>query len=105
MIKILFGLLIGSFAGILDVIPMVLQKLPLQADISAFCMWVVVGVLVATSNIKLNGPLKGIVIAFLVLSPTAVLIGWENPMNLVPVGIMTVVLGGLVGWGNKIEKG
>ncbi len=37
------GILLGVVAGILDVIPMVLQKLTWEANISAFSMWIVVG--------------------------------------------------------------
>ena len=99
MNKILIGIGIGILAGIADILPMIMQKLPAEANVSAFCMWVVVGVLVAISDIKINKILKGLVISFLVLLPTAVLIGWNNPVNLLPVFIMTFILGGLVGWG------
>lgn len=99
MKKTYLGLLIGAVAGIVDVIPMILQKLSWDANLSAFTMWVVVGYLVSVVDIKLNSILKGILIAFLVLLPTAILIAAEQPASLVPIGIMTMVLGAGVGYG------
>jgi len=38
-------------------------------------------------------------IAFLVILPSGILelIGWKEPISLLPIGIMTIVLGGLLG--------
>jgi len=36
--------------------------------------------------------------AFLVLLPTAILIGWKEPVSLIPIAIMTTILGGLLGF-------
>jgi uncharacterized membrane protein len=77
---------------------MLLQRLSWDANLSAFTMWVVVGFLVSVADIKLNRVLKGILIAFLVLAPTAVLIGAQGPLSLVPVLFMTLILGGGVGY-------
>lgn len=97
MSKIKNGILFGMIAGLIDVIPMVLQNLSWDANLSAFSMWVVVGFLISTSSLKINFVLKGILIAFLVLIPTAVLIGWQMPGSLMPVAVMTLILGGALG--------
>lgn len=103
MKKIKTGLLLGIVAGIIDVIPMIMQNLTWDANISAFTMWIVVGFLIATSDLKINSIIKGILIAFLVLLPTAILIGWKEPVSLIPITIMTTILGGLLGFSiNKI---
>ena len=47
MKKIKIGLLLGIAAGVIDVIPMVIQNLTWDANISAFTMWIVVGFLIA----------------------------------------------------------
>jgi len=96
--KILFGLLFGILAGVIDVIPMWIKGLPIDADLSAFVMWVVCGFLISITDIKLHGIIKGILISFLLLSPSAILIGWKEPMSLIPVFIMTLILGGLLGF-------
>jgi len=98
MKKQIVGIILGSFAGIIDVIPMIIQKLTWDANISAFIMWVVVGFLIATVDLKIKPVLKGIVVAFLVLLPSAILIGWKEPVSLIPITIMTLILGSLLGF-------
>jgi hydrogenase/urease accessory protein HupE len=100
--KIIIGILLGTIAGVLDVIPMVLQKLTWDANFSAFSMWVVVGFLISISELRIPTVLKGILTSFLVLLPCAIIIGSKEPMSLVPIGIMTLVLGGILGI--SIEK-
>jgi hypothetical protein len=87
--RIIVGLVFGAAAGVLDVIPMVLQKLTWDANLSAFSMWIVSGFMISTSGLKMNGILKGIVISFLLLFPYAILIGWHQPASLIPIAIMT----------------
>jgi CHASE2 domain-containing sensor protein len=96
--KIRYGIGIGIIAGILDVIPMILQKLTWDANLSAFSMWVIIGFILAISELKLNGIFKGIMISFLILLPSAILIGWKEPISLVPISVMTLILGSLLGY-------
>jgi len=98
MPKILVGIGLGAVAGVIDVIPMIMRGLTWDANISAFSLWVVSGFLIAASELKINNALKGIIISFLVLLPAAILVGWEEPVSLVPMGAMTLVLGGLLGY-------
>ena len=95
--KILIGLGVGVCAGVLDVIPMVLQQLSWDANLSAFCMWVVIGFMIATSALRLPGAVKGLLLSFITILPCAVLIGWKEPFTLLPVAGMTAVLGALSG--------
>lgn len=98
MNKILFGLFLGILAGIIDIIPMLIQKLPWDANFSAFAMWIVVGFFVSVVEIKIPSVLKGILLSVLALLPSAILICWEEPKSLVPILIMTTLLGGLLGY-------
>ena len=98
MKKIKIGILLGVVAGIIDVIPMIIQNLTWDANISALTMWIVVGFLIATIDLNINSIIKGILTAFLVLLPTAILIGWKEPISLIPISIMTTILGGLLGF-------
>lgn len=100
--RIKIGILLGIIAGIVDVIPMFLQNLTWDANFSAFTMWIVVGFLIAIIDLSINSIAKGILIAFLVLLPSAILIGWQEPISLIPITIMTTILGGLLGF--SIEK-
>ena len=92
------GIVLGIVAGVVDVIPMVLQNLTWDANLSAFVHWVVAGFMIATSNLKLSPVVKGLVISVLLLLPTAILVGWTEPMSLVPIGIMTLILGSSLGY-------
>ncbi len=92
------GILLGGISGIIDVIPMLIQHLTWDANLAAFTMWVVVGFFITSVELKIHPVLKGILIAFLVLLPSAILIGWKEPHSLIPIAIMTTILGGLLGF-------
>jgi len=99
------GLLLGTAAGIIDVIPMILQKLTWDANLSAFSMWIVIGFLLSITNLKIKGVLKGIAIAFIVIIPTLFIISWHNPKVLLIVLPMTFILSSLLGFTyDKIAK-
>ncbi|MFH1548247.1 MAG: hypothetical protein ABID32_02915 [Candidatus Omnitrophota bacterium] len=65
--KILVGIAFGIIAGIIDVVPMILQRLTWDANLSAFALWVIAGFIISTSNLKLKGALKGLVVSILLL--------------------------------------
>lgn len=92
------GLLLGLIAGGIDLIPMFLQGLSWDANLSALSLWLVSGVLTASVDWRINPAFKGMVVSFMVLLPSAVLIGAKEPLSLVPVGAMTLVLGGALGY-------
>lgn len=98
MKKIKLALILGIIAGIIDVIPMLIQKLSWDANLSAFFFWIIVGLVIATTNIKLKGAIKGIVISLILLVPLAFIIGWNSPLTLIPIVIMTLILGSLLGF-------
>ncbi|OGS27831.1 MAG: hypothetical protein A2297_06780 [Elusimicrobia bacterium RIFOXYB2_FULL_48_7] len=96
--KKIAGIIFGTIAGILDVIPMMLQGLTWDANISAFSMWVIVGLIISSVDFKMPPVIKGIIVSFLVLLPTAILIAWKEPFSLLPISIMTMILGALLGF-------
>jgi len=98
MKKLLIGLLFGAAAGLIDIMPMLAMRLPLAANLSAFSLWVVVGVFIAFTDLKLNSVQKGAVIALLVFLPNAFLIGQNNIADLLPPLVLTVILGSALGW-------
>jgi len=96
--KYIIGIIFGIIAGIIDVTPMIIQNLTWDANISAFIMWIVVGFLIASTDFKIKPVFKGIFTAFLVLSPSIFLIAWEDVKVLIPISIMTIILGALLGF-------
>ena len=105
MNKKLIGIGLGVIAGILDVIPMIMQKLTWDANLGAFSMWVIVGLFISSTDFKINPILKGILISFLVLTPSAFIICWKEPFSLIPISVMTLLLGSGLGFSiNKMTK-
>lgn len=105
MNKYVKGVLLGAFAGIIDVIPMIFMKLTWDANLSAFFMWVVIGFLLSSIDLKVNGIIKGLLVSFLVLLPSAIIIGWSDPISLLPIIMMTTILGASLGFSiSKIKK-
>ena len=98
MRKTTLGLIFGFLAGIIDLIPMIIQNLTWDANLSALSLWIIAGFLISTTNLKMNSILKGIIISFLVLIPSAFIIGWKEPFSLLPISIMTLILGWLLGY-------
>ena len=98
MRKTTLGLIFGFLAGIIDLIPMIIRNLTWDANLSALSLWIIAGFLISTTNLKINSMLKGIIISFLVLIPSAFIIGWKEPFSLLPISIMTLILGGLLGY-------
>ncbi len=95
--KLFIGLAFGSAAGIIDVIPMIFQNLTWDANLSAFSMWVVVGIFIATIDWRINRIIKGIIISLLTFLPCGVLIGWQEPKSILPIIVVTIILGGISG--------
>lgn len=102
MKKVKLGLLLGLVAGVIDVVPMIIQKLSWDANISAFIFWIVAGFVIAASDIKLKPALKGLVLGFVLALPVLVLVGWQEPLSIIPILIMNLILGSLLGY--LIEK-
>ena len=98
MNKVKLGIVLGTIAGVVDVMPMLAQKLTWDANLSAFSLWVISGYLIANTKIVKLGVLRGIIVSFLVLTPSAFLIGWQQPIALIPIFGMTLVLGSLLGF-------
>jgi len=66
----IIAILIGITAGLIDVIPMLIQKLDKSACWSAFLHWVVLGLIIPFVNWDMVPWLKGLLIAELTAIPT-----------------------------------
>jgi len=100
-----YCILLGIFAGILDVIPMIIMNLTWDANLSAFSMWVIISFFLSNSQLELPSILKGLLYSFLTLLPSAIIIGWNDPKSLLPMIIMTIFLGSLLGFAiGKIQQ-
>ncbi len=98
MREIILAILLGVVAGIIDVVPMIKQKLDKYSISSAFIQWVILGVIINSSNVfGLEGWLNGLVVAVLLSLPIVLLV-IKNDRKSVPIILtMSAVLGSLIG--------
>ena len=97
MSKLLVSILIGLAAGVVDVVPMIFQKLDKHANWSAFFHWIILGIFISYIELPLAPWLKGLVVAELAAIPTVILVSKDNKKSVVPILAMSAVLGVLVG--------
>lgn len=97
MRNILKALSIGVVAGIIDVVPMLIQNLSWYANISAFFHWVLLGLLIP--YIKWNMPkwLTGLIVSVLSALPIVVITLERDSTSVIPILISSVILGVFVG--------
>lgn len=96
---ILISLLIGAVAGIIDIIPMIIQKMNRYAIISAFVQWLVLGLVIAHIRIGgLESWLKGLVVSIILVLPIVVLVFEKEPRSILIILTMSALLGSGVGF-------
>jgi len=98
MKKIITSLLIGTIEGTIDVIPMIIQGLDWYSNISAFVFWIVMGFVIAYISIPLKSWKKGLLVATLSILPIIIIVAASDPISIIPISIMTIILGSLVGF-------
>ncbi|MCK4527759.1 hypothetical protein KAW18_10350 [candidate division WOR-3 bacterium] len=96
--KIKVGIIFGVIFGIIDVVPMIFMKMAWDTLLSAFSMCIIGGFLIATSNLKLNNILKGMVIFFLIAVPMIIIVGAGAPNELIPMLFANLIIGSLMGY-------
>ena len=97
MEKIYLVLIFGIIAGLIDITPMLIMKLPWNANLAAFLTWLIAAFFITTSNIELNSIVKGIIIPFLIVLPVLLIIEGGFKQR-IPIVIMTLILGSLLGY-------
>ncbi|RRD01950.1 hypothetical protein [Prevotella sp. OH937_COT-195] len=85
MKELLFGATIGFVAGIIDIIPMILQKLDKTSCISAFVHYFVLGLIIPFVNIDIYPWLKGALIAILTAFPIMIIVYPKDKKAIIPI--------------------
>lgn len=97
MKNIFIAFIIGLSAAIIDVVPMIIQRIDKSACISAFIQWIVLGLIIPYVNWDMQPWLKGLVIAELAALPIMILVFAKEPKSIIPIIIFSVILGAAVG--------
>jgi hypothetical protein len=87
------ALTIGIAAGLIDVIPMIIQKLDKSACWSAFVHWVVLGTIIPFVDWDIQPWLKGLIIGELVSLPVMILVFATDKKAIIPISIFSAILG------------
>jgi len=93
MNNILIALCIGVAAGIIDVTPMIIQKLDKTANWSAFIHWVVLGLIIPFVHWDIDPWLKGMIIGVLTTVPVMIIVAQNGKKALIPMTIFSAILG------------
>ncbi|MBU3093302.1 hypothetical protein K2F40_04040 [Clostridium sp. CM028] len=103
--KTYLGIILGTIVGIINVLPMILQKVAWDANISTFLTWVIVGFFISTTKLKFHGIIKGIIISILIFIPSTIFVIESNLTGAIWTIVMTLIFGGLLGYLiDKLEK-
>jgi len=95
---IFIALGIGIVAGIIDIIPMILQKLDRSATLSAFVHWVVLGLIIPYVHWDIAPWLKGSLIALLTAIPIMIIVYPQDRKAIIPMTLFSIILGAGVGF-------
>jgi hypothetical protein len=96
------SLAIGLIAGIMDITPMIIKKMDKLFIISAFFVWIVLGLFIPKINFVSISFLNGIIVSILFVLPVAFLIYKLDPSGLPIVIVTTIILGCAVGFFSKL---
>ena len=97
MNEILIALIIGIIAGIIDVIPMLIQRMDKFANLSAFSHWVVLGLIIPFISWDIAPWLKGLIIAEISAIPILFMVAKDDKKAIIPITVMSAILGIAVG--------
>ena len=101
MKKLAYALLFGAIAGIIDVLPMIAQGLNAYANWSAFAHWLVLGILMVYIQWSFKGWLKGLILAELTAIPILIIVSEDDPLGILPIVLMSAILGSILGWATE----
>ena len=93
MKTILIALAIGISAGLVDVIPMIFQKLNKTACWSAFTHWLVLGLVIPFVDWNVDPWLKGLIIGELSALPILIIVSKQDKKAVIPIIGMSAILG------------
>lgn len=97
MTKLYISLGIGLIAGLIDIIPMIVKKIDKYSTISAFVHWIILGFVISYIQLPIADWLKGVVIAEISALPIVILVLKTDAKSMVPIMMMSALLGCLVG--------
>ena len=96
--KILASFTIGFIAGLIDITPGLIRGVDLHITLTGLAFWVVLGPTIAFISLPIKHWLKGLVVASLLAIPGMILMSAIDPDTVIPMIVLTIVLGSMVGF-------
>lgn len=93
MNNFLIALCIGVVAGLIDAVPMAVQKMDKFACLSAFTHWFVLGLIIPFVHWNIQPWLRGLLIGELSAIPVILMIYPQDRKAFIPLGIFSAILG------------
>jgi hypothetical protein len=97
MNNFLIAVIIGLVAGLIDVIPMIIQKLDKTSCISAFVHYFILGLVIPYVNWDLDPWFKGMIISLMMALPVMVIVYPKDKKAIIPMIIFALILGAGIG--------
>ncbi len=98
MDELLLSVIIGLAAGVVDVIPMIAQKLPRYSTIAAFFHYFFISIIIVNIDLPhIPWWLEGGLISFALMIPMLIHVGHEDKKPLPIIAANSVIIGTLVG--------
>jgi hypothetical protein len=91
------AIVIGLVAGLIDVVPMIIQKMDRTSCISAFVHYFVLGMIIPFVNIDMAPWLKGMMIALATSIPVMIIVYPKEKTAVIPMVIFSLILGAGIG--------
>lgn len=96
--KLLAAFAIGVIAGLIDITPGIIRGVDVHVTLAGFFFWVVLGPTIALVSLPTSDWLKGLLVASMLAIPGTILMSMIAPETVIPMIIVTVCLGSLVGF-------
>ena len=93
----LIAVIIGIIAGLIDIIPMIIQKIDKRDTISAFLHYFALGLIIPFVNWSIVPWITGIVIAILTSIPIMIIVYPRDKKAIIPMIIISLILGAGIG--------
>lgn len=97
MNNFLIAISIGIIAGLIDIIPMIIQKLDKHDIASAFVHYFALGLIIPFVNWGIPPWIKGMTIAFLSAIPIVILVYPKDKKAILPILLFSLLLGAGIG--------
>jgi len=97
MNDIFIAMIIGLAAGLIDIIPMIIQKLDKRDTISAFVHYFALGLIIPFVSWGIASWITGVVIALLTSIPIMIIVYPRDKKAIIPMIVFSLILGAGIG--------